>query len=172
MHRGGRRAVEGIVTGTVFLSSTILLAKAVVVHQLALRDCLFYVRRISRGHRLLRRVAFRDVELHVALYVWISAVALTAPLWPAALIAAAEPTYKFAANIKYSRYQDVARMGRRELARGAVFTALLAVLYLRPLKSGGTDLQRCKALDALGGAMARGRPTSAVSTALSPQGTP
>jgi hypothetical protein len=45
---------------------------------------------------------------------------------------AAEPTYKFAAikrNIKYSRYQNIARMGRRELARGAIFTALLAVLY-------------------------------------------
>jgi hypothetical protein len=73
------------------------------------------------------RLAFRDVELHVALYVWISVVALTAPLWPAAPIAAAEPTYKFAVNIKYSRYQ--ARMGRRELARGVIFTALLAVFY-------------------------------------------
>jgi hypothetical protein len=73
------------------------------------------------------RLAFRDVELHVALYVWISVVALTAPLWPAAPIAAAEPTYKFAVNIKYSRYQ--ARMSRRELARGVIFTALLAVLY-------------------------------------------
>jgi hypothetical protein len=73
-------------------------------------------------------------------------VALTASLWPAALIAAAEPTYKFAANIrniKYSRYQDIARMDRRELARGAIFMALLAVLYLRPLKSGRADLQRC-----------------------------
>jgi len=58
-------------------------------------------------------------------------VALTAPLWPAVPIAAAEPTNKFAANIKknikYSRCQDTARMGRR--ARGAIFTALLAVLY-------------------------------------------
>jgi hypothetical protein len=71
-------------------------------------------------------------------------VALTASLWPAA--PAAEPIYKFAANIKrnikYSRYQDIARMGRRELARGAIFTAPLAVLYLRPLKSGRADLQR------------------------------
>ena len=59
--------------------------------------------------------------------------------WPAA--PAAEPIYKFAADIKrsikYSRCQDMARMGRRELASGAIFTALLAVLYLRPLKSGG-----------------------------------
>jgi hypothetical protein len=111
------------------------------------------------------RLAFRYVKPHVALYVWIPAVALTALLWPAALIAAAEPTYKFAANIKrnikYSRYQDIARMGRRELARGVIFTALLAVLDLRPLKSGRADLKRCKALDALGGEMARGRPTSA-----------
>ncbi len=117
--------MEDIVTGTAFFSSIILLAKAVVVHQLALRDYLLYVRRISRG----RRVAFRDGKPHVAPYVWISAVALTASLRPAALIAAAGPTYKFAANIKYSRYQDIARMGRRELARGAIFTALLAVLY-------------------------------------------
>jgi hypothetical protein len=96
-------------------------------------------------------------------------VALTAPLWPAALIAAAELTYKFAVNIKryikYSRCQDIARMGRRELARGVIFTAFLAVLYLRLLKSGRADLQRCKALDALGGEMARGRPTSAVNRA-------
>jgi hypothetical protein len=60
-------------------------------------------------------------------------VALAAPLRPAALIAAAEPTYKFAANVKknvkYSRCQDTARLGRWELARGAIFTALLAVLY-------------------------------------------
>ena len=98
-------------TGTAFLSSTILLAKAIVIHQLALRDYLLHVRRISRGHRLLRRVAFRFVKPHAALCVWIPAVALTTPLWPAAFIAAAEPTYKFAANIKrnikYSRYQDI-----------------------------------------------------------------
>ncbi len=124
--------MEGIVTGTAFLSSTILLAKAVVIYQLALRDYLLYVGYHVATAYLLRRVAFRDVKPHVAPYVWISAVALTASLWPAALIAAAEPTYKFAANIrniKYSRYQDTAGMGRRELARGAIFTALLAVLY-------------------------------------------
>ncbi len=62
-------------------------------------------------------------------YTSVSAVALTAPLWPAALVAAAGPTYKFAANIKYSRYQDVARMGWREQARGAISAALLAALY-------------------------------------------
>ncbi len=147
-------------TGTAFLSSTILLAKAVVVHQLALRD--YYVRRISRGHRLLRRVAFRNIKPHVAPYVWIPAVGLTAPLRPAALIAAAEPTYKFAANIKYSRCQDIARMGRRELARGAIFSLPGGfLLHLRLLKSGRADLQRCMALDALGGEMARGRLTSA-----------
>jgi hypothetical protein len=59
MHRGGRQAMEGIVTGTAFFSSTILLAKAIVIHQLAPRGYLLYVRRISRGHRLLRRVAAR-----------------------------------------------------------------------------------------------------------------
>jgi len=51
--------MEGIVTGAALLSSTIPLAKAIVIHQLALRDYFLYVRRISRGHRLLRRVAAR-----------------------------------------------------------------------------------------------------------------
>jgi len=134
MHRGRRRTVEGIVTGTAFLSSTILLAKAIVIHQLALRaSSMFVGYHVATAYYVESRLAFRDVKPHVALYVWIPAVALTAPLWPAALIAAAEPTYKFAANIKrnikYSRYQDIARMGRRGLARGAIFTALLAVLY-------------------------------------------
>jgi hypothetical protein len=35
--------VEGVVTGTAFLSSTIPLAKAIVIRQLALRDYLLYV---------------------------------------------------------------------------------------------------------------------------------
>jgi hypothetical protein len=35
--------VEGIVTGTAFLSSTILLAKAIVIHQLALRASSMFV---------------------------------------------------------------------------------------------------------------------------------
>jgi hypothetical protein len=86
---------------------------------------------VATAYYVESRLAFRDVKPHVALYVWIPAVALTAPLWPAA--PAAEPIYKFAAdikrNIKCSRYQNIARMGRRELARGAIFTALLAVLY-------------------------------------------
>jgi hypothetical protein len=54
---------------------------------------------VATAYYVESRLAFRDVKLHVALYVWIPAVALTAPLWPAALIATAEPTYKFAANI-------------------------------------------------------------------------
>ena len=88
---------------------------------------------VATAYYVESRLSFRYVKPHVALYVWIPAVTLSAPLWPAALIAAAEPTYKFTANIKrnikYSRYQDIARMDRREPARGAFFTALLAVLY-------------------------------------------
>lgn len=88
---------------------------------------------VATAYYVESRLAFRDVKPHVALYVWIPAVDLTAPLWPAAPIAAAETTYKFAAdikkNIKYSRCQDTARLGRREPARGAIFTAPLAVLY-------------------------------------------
>jgi len=88
---------------------------------------------VATAYYVESRLALRDGKPYVALYVWIPAVALTAPHWPAALIAAAEPTYRFAANIKrnikYCRCQDTARMGRRELARGAIFTAPLAVLY-------------------------------------------
>ncbi len=44
-----------------------------------------------------------------------------------------EPTYRFLANVrrnvKYSRHQDIVRMGWRELARSALLTALLATLY-------------------------------------------
>jgi hypothetical protein len=32
-------------------------------------------------------------------------------------------------NVKYSRYEDIAKMGWREFARSAFFTALLAVVY-------------------------------------------
>jgi hypothetical protein len=71
MHRGGGgRAVEGIVTGTAFFSSTILLAKAVVIHQLALRDYFMFVGyHVATAYYVESRLAFRDVKLHVALYV-------------------------------------------------------------------------------------------------------
>jgi len=134
MHRGRRRAVEGIVTSTAFLSSTILLAKAIVLHQLALRDYLLYVSRISRGHRLLRRVAAR----HQGRQAPRGAIRLDPRCGPdgASLTrraysrrGATNSRQTSRRNIKYSRYQDIARMGRRGLARGAIFTALLAVLY-------------------------------------------
>jgi hypothetical protein len=32
-------------------------------------------------------------------------------------------------NVKYSRYEDVTKMGWREFARSVFFTALLAVVY-------------------------------------------
>jgi len=47
---------------------------------------------VATAYYVESRLALRDVKPHVALYVWIPAVALAAPLWPAALIAAAEPT--------------------------------------------------------------------------------
>ena len=121
--------MEGIVTGTAFFSSTILLAEAVVIHRLALRSLLCSSDITWPPPTTSSRGLPSGTSSPTWRYTSVSAVALTAPLWPAALIAAAEPTYKFAANIKYSRYQDVARMGRRELARGAFFTALLAVFY-------------------------------------------
>jgi hypothetical protein len=88
---------------------------------------MFVGHQVATAYYVESRLAFRHVKPHVALYVWIPAVALTAPTWPAA--PAAEPIYKFAADIKYSRYQDIARMGWWELARGAIFTVLLAVFY-------------------------------------------
>ena len=137
MHRGRGRSVEGVVTGTALLSSTILLVKAIVAHQMVLRDYLLYLLFVgyhaATACYVESRLAFRNVKPHVALYIWTPAVALTAPFWPAALIAAAEPTYKFAANVKknvkYSHYQDIAKMGWQEMARDAVFTTLLAALY-------------------------------------------
>jgi hypothetical protein len=54
-------------------------------------------------------------------------------LWPSTLLASAEPLYKFLknvkSNVKYSRYEDIAKMGWKEFARSAFFTALLAVVY-------------------------------------------
>jgi hypothetical protein len=71
------------------------------------------------------RLAFRDVKPHVALY---PRCGLDGASLARRAYSRRETAYKFAANIKrnikYSRYQDIARMGRRELARGAVFTAL------------------------------------------------
>jgi hypothetical protein len=105
------------------------------------------------------RLAFRDVEPHVALYVWIPAVALTALLWPAALIAAAKPQIRGRHQVLPLSSEDgLAGAGERRHLRGPPGGSLL---HLRPLKSGRADLQRCKTLDALGGVMARGRPTSA-----------
>jgi len=45
---------------------------------------------VATAYYVESRLSFRDVKPHVALYVWIPAVTLTAPPWPAALIAAAE----------------------------------------------------------------------------------
>jgi hypothetical protein len=54
-------------------------------------------------------------------------------LWPSTLPASAEPLYNFLknvkSNVKYSRYEGIAKVGRRELARSAFFTTLQAVVY-------------------------------------------
>jgi hypothetical protein len=65
----------------------------------------------------------------MALYVWAPVAVFAALLWPSTLLASAEPLYKFKSNVKYSRYEDTAKMGWREFARSAFFTALLAVVY-------------------------------------------
>jgi len=157
------------VTGTAFLSSTILLAKAIVIHQLVLRDYLLYVRRISRGHRLLRRVAAR-LQVRQAPR---GAIRLDPRCGPdgASLARRAYSRRGDYLQIRgkhkekhqvlpLSRHSDVgpAGAGERRHLHGPLGGSLL---HLRPLKSGRADLQRCKALDALGGEMARGRPTSA-----------
>jgi len=121
---------------------------------------------VATAYYVESRLAFRDGKPHVALYVWIPAVALTAPLWPAALIAAAELQIRSKHQEKHqvlplSRHSEdgPAGAGGRRHLHGPTGGSLL---HLRPLKSGRADLQRCKALDALGGEMARGRPTSAL----------
>lgn len=137
MHTGRGRTVAGVVTGTALLSSTFLLVKAIAAHQLEPRDYLLYLLfvgyHVATAYYVESRLAFRNVKPHAALYVWIPAAALAAALWPPSAVAALEPTYKFLANVrrnvKYSRYEDITKMGWREFARSALFTALLAVLY-------------------------------------------
>jgi len=118
---------------------------------------------VATAYYVESRLAFRYGKPHVALYVWIPAVALTAPLWPAALIAAAELQIRGKHQEKHqvlplSRHSEDGPAGAGE---SAIFTAPWR-FSTTPLKSGRADLQRCKALDALGGEMARGRPTSAL----------
>ena len=159
--------MEGIVTGTAFLSSTILLAKAVVIYQLALRDYLLYVRRISRGRSLLRRVAAR-LKGRQALR---GAIRLDPRCGPDGASLARRAYSRRGAYqqirgkhqekhqvLPLSRHSEDGPAGERRHLHGPPGGSLL---HLRPLKSGRADLQRCKALDALGGEMARGRPTSA-----------
>jgi hypothetical protein len=69
----------------------------------------------------------------LALYVWAPVAVFAALFWPSTLLASAEPLYKFLknvkSNVKCSRYEDIVKMGWREFARSAFFTALLAVVY-------------------------------------------
>ncbi|MEM4650234.1 MAG: hypothetical protein QW086_00235 [Pyrobaculum sp.] len=137
MHRGRGRSVEGVVTGTALLSSTFLLVKAVVTHQLGPKDYLLYLLfvgyHVATAYYVESRLAFRNVKPHMALYVWAPVAVFAALLWPSTLLASAEPLYKFLknvkSNVKYSRYEDITKMGWKELARSAFFTALLAVVY-------------------------------------------
>jgi hypothetical protein len=131
------------VTGTALLSSTFLLVKAVVVHQLGPKDYLLYLLfagyHVATAYYVESRLAFRNVKPHIVLYVWASVAVFAALLWPSTLLASAEPLYKFLnvkSNVKYSRYEDIAKMGWKELARSAFFTALLAVVYNIIIKRG------------------------------------
>jgi hypothetical protein len=157
------------VTGTVFLSLTILPAKAVVIHQLALRDCLFYVRRISRGHRLLRRVAARlqvgqaprgAIRLDPRCGSDGASLARRAYSRRGAYLQIRGKRQEKHQVLPLSRHSEdgPAGAGERRHLHGPPGGFLL---HLRPLKSGRAYLQRCKTLDALGGEMARGQPTSA-----------
>jgi hypothetical protein len=69
----------------------------------------------------------------MALYAWAPVAVFAALLWPSTMLASAEPLYKFLknvkSNVKYSRYEDIAKMGWRKLAKSASFTTLLAVVY-------------------------------------------
>jgi hypothetical protein len=122
------------VTGTALLSSTFLLVKAVVAHQLGPKDYLLFVGyHVATARYMESRLAFRNVRPHMALYAWAPVAVFAALLWPSTLLASAEPLYKFLknvkSNVKYSRHEDIAKMGWRELAKSAFLTALLAVVY-------------------------------------------
>jgi hypothetical protein len=122
------------VTGTALLSSTFFLVKAVVAHQLGPKDYLLFVGyHVATARYVESRLAFRNVRPHMALYAWAPVAVFAALLWPSTLLASAEPLYKFLknvkSNVKYSRHEDIAKMGWREFARSAFFTALLAVVY-------------------------------------------
>jgi hypothetical protein len=158
----GRRTVEGIVTGTAFRSSTILLAKAVVIYQLALRGYLLYVRRISRGRRVAARLQGRQAPR--------GAIRLD----PRCGVSLARRAYSRRGSylqirgkhqvLPLSRHSEDGPAGSGE-RRHLLGPPGGFLLHLRPLKSGRADPQRYKALGALGGETASGRPTSARSQA-------
>jgi len=88
---------------------------------------------VATAYYVESRLAFRDVRPHTALYIWAPVAAFVVFLWLHLLIAVVEPSYKFLANVrsnvKYSRHEDIVKMGWRELARACLFTAVLAVAY-------------------------------------------
>ncbi|MGC9118337.1 MAG: hypothetical protein ACP5I3_05010 [Thermoproteus sp.] len=135
--RGLARSVPGVVLGTAMLSSIFLLAKSMVDPSLGVVDyavyALFVGYHVATAYYVESRLAFRNVSPWSALAPWIPAVIAAGAVRPLLLVAAVEPTAKFAANIannvKYRSGKDIASMGWRELARSALLTAILAALY-------------------------------------------
>ncbi|MFZ8840729.1 MAG: hypothetical protein ACO2PM_17800 [Pyrobaculum sp.] len=82
MHRGRGRSVEGVMTGTVLLSSAFLLVKAVVAHQLGPKDYLLYLLfvgyHVATAYYVESRLAFRRVSPYAALYLWAPVAAAAA----------------------------------------------------------------------------------------------
>ena len=91
-------------TGTALLSSTFLLVKAVVSHQLGPKDYLLYLLlvgyHVAAAYYVESRLAFRNVKPHTALCVWAPVAVFAALLRPSTLLASAEPLYKFLKNVK------------------------------------------------------------------------
>ncbi|MEZ0248180.1 MAG: hypothetical protein ABWJ97_02800 [Thermoproteus sp.] len=131
------RSVEGVVLGTAMLSSIFLLAKSMADPSLTLYDyavyALFVGYHVATAYYVESRLAFREVSPWTPLAAWIPAVALAAAARPLLLVAAIEPTAKFAYNIaknvKYRTARDISKMGWREMARSALLTVILAALY-------------------------------------------
>lgn len=135
--RGLARSVPGVVMGTAMLSSIFLLARAMMSPAVSLYDYAVYVLfvgyHVATAYYVESRLAFRETSPLAPFAPWIPAVAVAAAARPLLLVAAVEPTAKFAINavrnVKYRTAREISKMGWRELARSALLTTILAVLY-------------------------------------------
>ena len=126
--RGATRSIPGVVVGAAMLSSTSIAWSGVLGGPI-LDPLLYTLYTVSSALYVESRLAFRSVNPLAPLAAWVPAVALAATS-PLHLIAVAEPTAKLVANaarnVKLRDARSIKRMGIAEVARSALFTALVA----------------------------------------------